>query len=377
MPAAEGFLELQGVGKDFGAFTAVDGCTLSIAQGEFVTLLGPSGCGKTTTLRMIAGFLQPDRGEIRLAGEVLSSPGANVPPERRDIGMVFQSYAVWPHMSVRQNVELPLKIRHVGKAERSQRVDDVLRLCRLDALADRSPHQLSGGQLQRVALARALVYRPRLILLDEPLSNLDVALREELRREIHRLHEASGATFVLVTHDQVEAMSLSDRVVVMNGGRIEQVGAPHEIYEDPRTDFVASFVGSANLLNGVVRGGEAPGGRRRVAVGGMVMEVRAWEGAVDGQAVTLALHPEGVRVGDQPGRGDQVFDGVVRAAYFLGRTQEVIVALGDVELRAVLVRGRKFVAGEAVRVSVDPEVAIPIGRKLDARVTDVREKRLA
>jgi len=365
------FLELDGLRKEYNGVVALTDCSLAIGRGEFITLLGPSGCGKTTTLRAIAGFVRPDAGEIRLDGSVLSAASAHVAPEKRDIGMVFQSYAVWPHMSVRKNIELPLRLRKVPGAEIRRRVDETLQLCRLDGFADRDPHQLSGGQLQRVALARALVYRPRLVLLDEPLSNLDVALREDLRREIGRLHKLIGATFVLVTHDQVEAMSLSDRVVVMRQGRIEQIGAPEEIYRSPRTEFVAQFVGAANLLRGSIAaaapaaGGADAAARCRVRVGGLTLAVRPWAGAAEGDAVTLAVHPEVIRI-LPPGQGDRaenLFEGTVRAAYFLGRTQEIVVDVEGVELRTVQVRSETFHAGQPVLLSIPGDAIIPLGRQ--------------
>jgi ABC-type Fe3+/spermidine/putrescine transport system ATPase subunit len=352
------------VGKRYGNAAVVDDFDLAIRKNEFVTLLGPSGCGKTTTLRMIAGFIQPSAGEIALEGRNLSSATSHIPPEHRNIGMVFQSYAVWPHMTVRQNIELPLRLRKLDRAEIRRRMGEVLELCRLGSLAERSPHQLSGGQLQRVALARALVYRPPLVLLDEPLSNLDVALREELRHEIRQLHRAIDSTFILVTHDQVEAMSLSDRVVVMRDGRIEQVGAPAEIYRAPKTDFVAHFVGSANVLEGCVEVVE-PGERVRckVRVGPLLFTVRGWAGAVPGASVSLAIHPEAVQLagGEAILTSENRFEGRIRAASFLGRTQEAEVDVGGVLLRAVQVRGNAPTEGENVSVCISPETIVAIG----------------
>ncbi len=360
--ARDGFLELEGVQKAFGGTAVLEGLDLDIRRGEFVTLLGPSGCGKTTTLRLIAGFMPADAGTIRLDGRLLSGAGVSVPPEKRGIGLVFQSYAVWPHMTVRQNVGLPLRIRKQSRAQIEARVAEVLRLCRLDGLADRAPHQLSGGQLQRVALARALVYDPPLVLLDEPLSNLDVELREELRRELYHLHRTLDTTFVLVTHDQVEAMSLSDRVVVMRQGRIEQVGAPQDIYANPQTEFVARFLGSANMLQGVVADAAwGPGGAAcLVQAGPLRLSVRAWAGARLGEAVSLALHPEAIRLG--AAGPDRVAEGVVQAAFFLGRTQEVLIALDGLELRAMQVRGQGYKPGDRVGVGIPADAAIAIGR---------------
>jgi ABC-type Fe3+/spermidine/putrescine transport system ATPase subunit len=348
------FLELQGVGKRFEATTALVGCNLSVRAGEFLTLLGPSGCGKTTTLRLIAGFLKPDAGEIRMNGRLLSSPAVHVPPERRNMGMVFQSFAVWPHMSVYANIALPLRIRGMARADIEARCAEVLRLCRLDAQRDREPHQLSGGQLQRVALARALAYKPALLLLDEPLSNLDAALREEVRRELHAIHTMVGGTFILVTHDQIEAMSMSDRVVVMNHGRIEQIGSPREIYQSPRTDFVAQFVGAANLFPGEVKGANGAMGTR-VRIEGLELVVGNCDIAPGGRA-TVVIHPEAIRLMpvSAPADGPNVFDGIVRERYFLGRLEEVMVEVGGIPLRVTQVRGEPNGSHQVVKVTIAP-----------------------
>lgn len=359
---AEPFLALEGLSKRYGETTALADFNLAVGKGEFVSLLGPSGCGKTTTLRMIAGFLQPDAGTISLDSVTLSSVSFHTPPESRDIGMVFQSYAVWPHMSVRQNIELPLKVRKLPRSELARRVEDVLALCRLEQLSERAPHELSGGQLQRVALARALAYRPRLILLDEPLSNLDVALREELRREIHRVHKEAGTTFILVTHDQVEAMALSDRVAVMNGGRIEQIGAPRDIYENPKTEFVAQFVGAANLLRGrVASGGNNGSGAIFVQVGPLAVTLSHLASLRPGDAVTLAVHPEAVRVEALGANStNESSEATVRSAFFHGRNQELVLDVQGIELRAVQVRGKNYREGERVAVSIPSELVVPI-----------------
>ena len=225
-----------------------------MAEGEFVSLLGPSGCGKTTTLRMIAGFITPDTGSIEMNGAVLSSPGAAVAPEKRGMSMIFQSYAIWPNMTVAQNVAFGLKLRKLPAGDLRQRLDRILDVVRLGHLRDRYPAELSGGQQQRVALARAIVIEPEVLLLDEPLSNLDANLREEMRSEIRRLHDAFRITTVYVTHDQAEAMVTSDRIVVMNHGKIEQVDDPVSLYNRPRTRFVAGFIGRTNFLDGEVSG---------------------------------------------------------------------------------------------------------------------------
>ena len=240
------FLELDKLTKTFGTLQAVDGLSLGVEKGEFVSLLGPSGCGKTTTLQMIAGFVEPSGGAIRLEGRDLLA----VKPAKRGLGIVFQSYALFPHMTAMENVSFGLEMQGVDKTERARRVAETLELVGLAAFAARYPRQLSGGQQQRVALARALVIRPRILLLDEPLSNLDAKLREEMQIELRQIQRTVGTTTILVTHDQAEAMALSDRVVVLNKGRAEQIGPPHEAYERPATPFVASFLGKTNLVNG-------------------------------------------------------------------------------------------------------------------------------
>ncbi len=240
------FLVLEALTKRFGGHVAVDGLSLGVDKGEFVALLGPSGCGKTTTLQMIAGFVEPTSGAVRLEGRDLLA----MKPSRRGLGIVFQSYALFPHMTVAENVAFGLEMQGVAAAERTRRVGETLELVGLTAFTGRFPRQLSGGQQQRVALARALVIRPQILLLDEPLSNLDAKLREEMQIELRQIQRTVGTTTILVTHDQAEAMALSDRIVVMNHGRAEQVGPPHEAYERPATPFVASFLGKTNLLDG-------------------------------------------------------------------------------------------------------------------------------
>ena len=240
------FLELENLSKAFGTYKAVDGLTLSVEKGEFVSLLGPSGCGKTTTLQMIAGFVEPSGGAIRLGGKDLLA----VKPAKRGLGIVFQSYALFPHMIVAENVGFGLEMQGVAAAERMTRVGETLELVGLGAFTARFPRQLSGGQQQRVALARALVIRPQILLLDEPLSNLDAKLREGMQIELRQIQRTVGTTTILVTHDQAEAMALSDRIVVMNQGRAEQIAPPHEAYEKPATAFVANFLGKTNLVNG-------------------------------------------------------------------------------------------------------------------------------
>ncbi len=249
-------LQLEGLGRMFGTVPAVADVSLTLANGEFVSLLGPSGCGKTTTLRMIAGFIKPSSGTISVNGEVISSPQRMVAPERRGMSMIFQSYAIWPNMTVAENVAFGLTLRKMSSSEVRQRTEKMLAVVQLLHLKDRYPSELSGGQQQRVALARAIVIEPEVLLLDEPLSNLDANLREEMRAEIRRLHDEFRITTVYVTHDQAEAMVTSDRIVVMNQGRIEQVADPVSLYTKPQTRFVAGFIGRTNFLDGVSDGAQ-------------------------------------------------------------------------------------------------------------------------
>ena len=241
-------LNLKNVGRRFGAVVAVENFSLEVETGEFVSLLGPSGCGKTTMLRMIAGFIAPTEGVIELNGKVLSSPTTSLPPEKRGMSMIFQSYAIWPHMTVAENVGFGLKLRHLPRQEVKRRVDEVLDVVRLSDLGGRYPSELSGGQQQRVALARAVVIKPEVLLLDEPLSNLDANLREDMRIEIRRLHDEFKMTTIYVTHDQSEAMATSDQIVVINEGAIEQIDSPFALYNRPKTRFVAGFIGRTNFL---------------------------------------------------------------------------------------------------------------------------------
>ncbi len=247
-------LVLRNISRVFNDFTAVDDFNLTLQEGELVSLLGPSGCGKTTTLRMIAGFMTPTSGTIELDGQVISSASSSLPPEKRQMSMIFQSYAIWPNMTVAENVGFGLKVRKVKSEEIRRRVDQILEVVQLGVLRDRYPAELSGGQQQRVALARSIVVKPAVLLLDEPLSNLDANLREEMRFEIRRLHDEFKITTVYVTHDQAEAMVTSDRIAVMNNGRVEQVDAPYALYAHPKTRFVAGFIGRTNFVEGRCNG---------------------------------------------------------------------------------------------------------------------------
>src|SRR5215468_9556194 len=243
-------LALHGLCKAYGASRVVDDVSLRIDHGLLVSLLGPSGCGKTTTLRLIAGFIEPSAGEIRVGDKLVSTPGRVLPPERRNMSMIFQSYALWPHMTVTENVAYGLTLRRLGRATIAKKVAAILATTKLSELANRYPGELSGGQQQRVSLARALIVEPQTLLLDEPLSNLDANLREEMRFEVRRLHDEYRYTTVYVTHDQSEAMTTADLIAVMNAGKIEQFGAPEDIYARPRSEFVARFIGSSNVVKG-------------------------------------------------------------------------------------------------------------------------------
>ena len=301
------FLSLANVSKLYGKNYAVKDLSLEVQKGEFVTLLGPSGCGKTTTLQMIAGFAEVSEGKIELNGIDITS----AKPNDRGLGIVFQSYALFPHMTVKENVSFGLEMRRVPKAERADRVKAALALVHLDAYADRYPRELSGGQRQRVALARALVIEPPVLLLDEPLSNLDAKLREEMQFELRKIQRTVGTTTIMVTHDQSEAMSISDRIVVMQAGCITQIDTPHKLYEYPRTTFISTFVGKANLLTGRVL---ASGTNGRVETQAMTMEVSNLSHEI-GSAICMSLRPEKISL-TKPGEGR--LDGEVSTKYFLG-----------------------------------------------------------
>ncbi|MGH7408941.1 MAG: ABC transporter ATP-binding protein [Candidatus Methylomirabilales bacterium] len=356
-------VRLKGLTKRFGeGQAAVQDLTLEVRHGELVSLLGPSGCGKTTTLRLIAGFLEPNAGEIWVGDRLLSSPGQTVPPERRGMSMIFQSYAVWPHKTVTENVAYGLKFRQGSRGDWDRRVREALALVRLEAFADRYPGELSGGQQQRVALARALVVEPAILLLDEPLSNLDAHLREEMRFEIRRLHDAFQITTIYVTHDQAEAMVTSDRIAIMNTGRIEQVGTPEEVYERPGTAFVAGFIGRTNLLRGKVAGDavvECEGGLRLLTAAGPEHR-RGEEVTVSIRPHRIALGPAGgAAPGDEPMAAGRVnhFRGTVTRAIYFGDAMDYQVALtgADSTLRVAGDPDRRFAVGEAVVVRVEAD----------------------
>jgi iron(III) transport system ATP-binding protein len=357
-------VSLRGVTKRFTDSAAVNDLTLEIGDGEFVALLGPSGCGKTTTLRLIAGFLQPDAGEIRVGQSVVSSPGLLVPPERRHMSMIFQSYAVWPHMTVSQNVAYGLKFKKLSKREIDDKVKKLLQLVRLEAFSERYPAELSGGQQQRVALARALVVEPQILLMDEPLSNLDANLREEMRFEIRRLHEEFGITTVYVTHDQAEAMATSDRIAVLNHGRMIQAGRPAEIFDRPKTRFVAEFVGKANILCGRFNGIN-----QLLISDGVNLQV-ARDGAPAAQAeASVCLRPHNVLLtadeSEARERGRQnhnVFPGVIERRIYFGDSVDYTVRLSApaVTLRVVSPPGRVYDKGEKIFALAAPEHCVVV-----------------
>jgi spermidine/putrescine ABC transporter ATP-binding subunit len=318
---ADTAVELIGISKSFADVPAVDRVDLAVASGEFLTLLGPSGCGKTTTLNMIAGFLAPDTGSIRLAGR----PVEQVPSFRRDIGIVFQDYALFPHMSVAENVGFGLRMRRVAKPEIKRRVTEALDLVHLSGFGDRRPAALSGGQRQRVALARALVIRPTVLLLDEPLSNLDLKLREEMRLEITTLQRQLGITMVMVTHDQGEALAVSDRIAIMNKGRIEQLGDAHSVYEDPASRFVADFIGQTNFLPASVRQGSTAGGMCSVTSEAGELRLLAPQALRDGTRADIAVRPERLHFTSAPMAGALNLTATVQRHVYLGNHTETHV----------------------------------------------------
>ncbi len=325
------YLTLKNITKIFparggvGEVTAVNNVDLEINKGELVTLLGPSGCGKTTTLRMIAGFEFPTTGEIILNGEKINP----LPPHKRDMSMVFQSYAIFPHLTVFENIAYGLNVHRLPKAEIHERVNRVLDLVHLEGYGDRAPTQLSGGQQQRVALARALVMEPKVLLMDEPLSNLDAKLREEMRTEIRRIQKELNITSVYVTHDQIEAMTLSDRIVVMNLGLIEQIGTPVEMYRFPNNRFVANFIGRANFVSGIVQ--EQHGGSLTAKALGEVITLKNIKRQFKKQEeATLVVRPEMVRIK----RTGELYKGIIRRAVFLGDVIEY-----DIEVNGQLLTG--------------------------------------
>jgi len=316
-------VDVSNLTKRFGATKAVDDVSFSVAEGEFVALLGPSGSGKTTVLRMLAGLERPDEGRISVHGRPVFGGRREVPAEERDIGMVFQDYALWPHMTVAQNIAFGLRLRRFTRRDRDTRVAEALSLVHLDGLDARFPDQLSGGQQQRVAIARAMATRPRLLLLDEPLSNLDAALREEMRGELVRLLKAQGITAIYVTHDRIEALAMADQIVVMRDGRVAQIGAPEDLYARPATLFIAGFLGAANIVAGAVETG--PDGRPAIRSGDACLS-GAVLGALNGRGVAVSRPEDGAIHAAPPalGTGNVLCGEVVHSEFLGGRWRHVV-----------------------------------------------------
>jgi iron(III) transport system ATP-binding protein len=346
-------VELRSLTKRYGALAVVDDVSLTIEHGRLVCLLGPSGCGKTTTLRLIAGFVEPSTGEIRVGDRVMSSPARTVPPERRNMSMIFQSYALWPHMTVAQNVAYGLDLRKVDRETISRKLKTILDTTHLEALADRYPGELSGGQQQRVALARALIVEPETLLLDEPLSNLDANLREEMRFEVRRLHDEYRYTTVYVTHDQSEAMTTADVIAVMNGGRIEQAGSPEEIYDRPRSEFVARFIGSSNVIKGraVDESHLACAGSTLRCTGGKLAP--GSDGAIAVRQHVAKLFPA------KPAGLDNLLQATVTRQVFLGSSRDYMVEVADgTQVRVVASAAENIPQGASVWLHLPPEYCL-------------------
>jgi iron(III) transport system ATP-binding protein len=346
-------LVLTEVSRRFDAVTAVDRFSLTLASGEFVSLLGPSGCGKTTTLRMIAGFLAPSEGTIEMDGRLISSPASTLPPEKRGMSMIFQSYAIWPNMTVEENVAFGLEVRRLPKSQIAVKVHRILDVVQMRHLGGRYPQELSGGQQQRVALARAIVVQPTVLLLDEPLSNLDANLRLQMRIEIKELQRRLGFTAVYVTHDQTEAMAIADRIAIMDGGVLRQVGSPRDIYARPRTRFVAGFIGRTNLLDGLVRDAEVAFDHFAIPRG-RFPEAAALEGQV-----SFSLRPQSILLHRQPppaSDGAAVIAGQVVQRAYLGEHWDYTVRPvgGALALRVTARPHEVFEVDEKVWLELDP-----------------------
>ncbi|MBI3435853.1 MAG: ABC transporter ATP-binding protein [Proteobacteria bacterium] len=344
-------VELRGLSKRYGAQAVVDDVSLSIEHGRMVCLLGPSGCGKTTTLRLIAGFIEPSAGEIAVGERVVSSPARTLPPEQRNMSMIFQSYALWPHMTVGENVAYGLTLRKLGREVIGKRVEAMLATTRLAELAARYPGELSGGQQQRVALARALIVEPETLLLDEPLSNLDANLREEMRFEVRRLHDEYRYTTVYVTHDQSEAMTTADLIAVMNGGRIEQLGPPEEIYDHPRSEFVARFIGSSNVIKGRALDAE------HLSLAGVALRCTGGRFTAGADAaLSVRQHDVRLLAAAPTGGQENVVPAVVLRNVFLGASRDYMVETPDAtQLRVVTAPAHNVAPGTKVYVYLPPQ----------------------
>jgi iron(III) transport system ATP-binding protein len=342
------------VGEHGQKIRAAHEVSFEVPQGKLFTLLGPSGCGKTTTLRSIAGLERPQSGEIVVGGTVIYSSHKDVfvPPNRRGLGMVFQSYAIWPHMTVFDNAAFPLQVAKKPRKEISDRVHRVLKVVALDELADREATKLSGGQQQRLALARALVMEPPLLLLDEPLSNLDAKLRERMRFELKRLQRDLGITTVYVTHDQSEALALSHAIAVMNAGRIEQLGSPREVYERPRNQFVADFIGTTNFIKGTVDGTDGAAGFYRIGSEIGALKARGVDSLKNGEEVVLSIRPEDIELSERRQDGENTYEATVDQKVFLGEFVDFQVVIG----------------GRAVQSRAHPSLRTPVGGRLHVRI---------
>jgi iron(III) transport system ATP-binding protein len=367
---SQGYLIVDHITKTFGKIHAADDVTFSVGKGEMVTLLGPSGCGKSTTLRCVAGLETIDAGQIIMDGELVSSAKEHIsiPPERRDIGMVFQSYAVWPHMTVWGNVAYPLQVHKVPKEEVDSRVRQMLSLVGLAEMVDRNVTKLSGGQQQRVVLARALVHNPRMLLFDEPLSNLDARLRVSMRFEIRQLQQRVGVSALYVTHDQTEAMVLSDRVIVMNQGRIEQVGPPLEIYRKPVSSFVASFFGEVNFVEGTVASLEPTGQHVPVEVQAhgktQLLSAFPQPGMKAGDRVYVSIRPQDIEVVPESAEvgATPAMRGKVSRIVHMGSHVEYCIDVGELQLNCHCVHDLNSSVGTAVKVVLRPERCICVSR---------------
>ena len=342
-------VELRDLTKRYGDVAVVDDVSLTIEHGNLVCLLGPSGCGKTTTLRLIAGFVEPSQGEIRVGEKLVSSPAHSVPPEKRNMSMIFQSYALWPHMTVTENIVYGLKLRKLDRDTIGKKLDAILATTRLAPLAQRYPGELSGGQQQRVALARALIVEPETLLLDEPLSNLDANLREEMRFEVRRLHDAYRYTTVYVTHDQSEAMTTADLIAVMNAGKIEQAGSPEEIYDRPQSEFVARFIGSSNVIKGKgLDGAHIDFAGTPLRCTGMKIN--------SGASTPVSIRPHDIAISATQQQGENVVPATVVRQVFLGGTRDYMVEAKDgTQLRVLTAAGENIPQGSAVWLHLPPE----------------------
>ena len=349
-------LSLTNVSKRYARATVVDGITVNVQDREFVTLLGPSGCGKTTTLRMIAGFVQPDEGEIKVGTRTVASAsrGVSLPPEARNMSMVFQNYALWPHMTVIENTMFGLLTRGVSRPIARNKARELLNLVRMETMAERYPHELSGGQQQRVSLARAVACEPSILLMDEPLSNLDAKFREVMRLEIKELHRKLGVTTVYVTHDQCEAIVMSDRVCVMWQGRMLQSAPPVEIYQRPACKEVAEFIGQTNFLPGEVAQA-APGGWTVNTAWGDLKIAHSARPIAPGQTVTVAARPESIRLSRLDGSRDNGVHGCISNQIFLGNLQEYWVDLAGKVVRVQALVTDDFREGDRVALAFDPK----------------------